>query len=173
MVLGYNHNIMYKGEVFHVQTEDSGVVNPHIITVLYRGGVIISSKKTNYSDIMKMDNLEVVVEELMKEQHKGMMRRLKAGEFDEKAFSFKAKLMENYEIPTPAPEADHIAQPFLSAISSGSASKADVSLLFELPQQPVETESALQLKETAQPDASTKAENLDEAVLSFFGPRDK
>lgn len=28
MLLGYNHNITYKGEVFHVQTEDSGVKNP-------------------------------------------------------------------------------------------------------------------------------------------------
>ena len=87
MVLGYNHNVMYKGEIFHVQTEDSGVTNPHIITLLYRGGAILSSKKTSYADILKMDKLQVVVEELMKEQHKEMMRRLKAGDFDEKAFS--------------------------------------------------------------------------------------
>ncbi|HXE95560.1 MAG TPA: hypothetical protein VN642_04100 [Dongiaceae bacterium] len=87
MVQGFNHNLMYKGVVFHVQTEDSGVANPHIITVLYRGGVVISSKKTPYADILKMDNLKAVVEELMKEQHKEMMRRLKAGEYDEKAFS--------------------------------------------------------------------------------------
>jgi hypothetical protein len=95
MVLGYNHNVMYKGQVFHVQTEDSGVANPHIITLLYRGGMIVSSKKINYSDILKMDKLEVVVEELMKEQHKEMMRRLKAGDFDEKAFSITAPLIEN------------------------------------------------------------------------------
>src|SRR5450631_1605278 len=86
MVLGFNHNVMYKGELFHVQTEDSGIAIPHIITLLYRGGVILCSKKTSYSDILKMDNIEVVVEELMKEQHKEMMRRLKAGEFDERAF---------------------------------------------------------------------------------------
>ena len=86
MIMGFNHNLMYKGEMFHVQTEDSGIANPHIITVLYRGGVIISSKKTSYADIIKMECLGEVVEELMKEQHKGMMRRLKAGEFDEKAF---------------------------------------------------------------------------------------
>ena len=91
MIMGFNHNLMYKGEMFHVQTEDSGIANPHIITVLYRGGVIISSKKTSYADIIKMERLEVIVEELMKEQHKGMMRRLKAGEFDEKAFSGNAR----------------------------------------------------------------------------------
>ncbi len=86
MVLGFNHNIQYKGEIFHIQTEDSGVSTPHIITLLYRGGIIIASKKTSYADIIKVENLEQVVEELMKEQHKDILRRLKSGEFDEKAF---------------------------------------------------------------------------------------
>jgi hypothetical protein len=45
MLLGYNHNINYKGSVFHIQTEDSGIKNPHIITLLYREGVILCSKK--------------------------------------------------------------------------------------------------------------------------------
>ncbi|MFZ4854996.1 MAG: hypothetical protein ACOYL3_01245 [Desulfuromonadaceae bacterium] len=135
MVLGYNHNLMYKGEIFHVQTEDSGVIKPHIITLLYRGGVIISSKKTSYADILKMDNLDVVVEELMKEQHKEMMRRLKAGEFDEKAFSLNARLIENYEIPVLAPETDPVAELFSAKSSRGNASKGAVSLLFELPQE--------------------------------------
>jgi hypothetical protein len=37
-VTGFNHNIKYKGKVYHVQTEDSGVNNPHIITHLFVGG---------------------------------------------------------------------------------------------------------------------------------------
>ena len=173
MVLGFNHNITYKGEVFHVQTEDSGVANPHIITLLYRGGVIISSKKTSYSDILKMDNLELVVEELMKEQHKEMMRRLKAGDYDEKAFSVNARLIENYEIPMLAPEADSIAEFFSSVTPSGSAPEKGVSLLFELPQQPAKKDPDLQAKKPAPPDAIKKVVNLDEAILSFFGPREK
>jgi len=173
MVLGFNHNLQYKGEVFHVQTEDSGVANPHIITLLYRGGVIICSKKTSYSDILKMDNLEVVVEELMKEQHKDMMRRLKSGEFDEKAFSFKPQLIENYEIPTLAPEADPVADIFSSTPSSGTASKGNVSMLFELPNQPAKNDTAPQDKKAAAVDANSKVVNLDEAILSFFGPREK
>lgn len=86
MVVGFNHNVRYKGDIFHIQTEDSGINAPHIITLLYRGGTIISSKKTSYADIIKMENLEQVVEELMKEQHKEMLRRLKAGDFDARAF---------------------------------------------------------------------------------------
>jgi len=86
MIVGFNHNIGYKGELFHVQTEDSGLANPHIITLLYRGGTILASAKTSYADIIKADQLEVVVESIMKEQHKKMMRRLKGGEFDERIF---------------------------------------------------------------------------------------
>lgn len=82
MVVGFNHNFSYKGQVYHVQTEDSGIKNPHIITLLYRGGTILASKKTSYADIIKFDNLESVVEDLMKTQHREMLRLLKNGEFD-------------------------------------------------------------------------------------------
>jgi hypothetical protein len=173
MVLGYNHNLIYKGEMFHVQTEDSGVSNPHIITLLYRGGVIISSKKTSYSDILKMESLEVVVEELMKEQHKDMMRRLKAGEYDEKAFSFKAQLIENYEIPTLAPEVDPIAGLFSSTLSSVSSSKGSLSQLFQLPQQSVNNIASSNTDSAVSANTTSKVVNLDEAILSFFGPREK
>jgi len=87
MVPGYNHNIVYKGVAFHIQTEDSGVRNPLITTLLYRGGSIIASKKTDYSDIIMAEMLEKVVEDLMKEQHKDMLRRLKSGEFDNRIVS--------------------------------------------------------------------------------------
>lgn len=83
MVVGFNHNFTYKGTVYHIQTEDSGVKSPTIVTLLYHGGTILASRKTSYADITKVDNLEQVVEELMKEQHKGMLRSLKNGEFDE------------------------------------------------------------------------------------------
>lgn len=82
MVVGFNHNFRYKGEVYHIQTEDNGLRSPNIVTLLYQGGTILASKKTSYADILRVDNLAQVVEELMKEQHKEMLRSLKAGEFD-------------------------------------------------------------------------------------------
>lgn len=83
MVLGFNHNIKHNGKVYHIQTEDSGVETPHIITLLYVGGTIITRDKTSYADILKIDNLETVVKELMEEQHKGMLKKLVSGAFDE------------------------------------------------------------------------------------------
>ncbi|MDD2899804.1 MAG: hypothetical protein PHI31_13960 [Desulfuromonadaceae bacterium] len=147
--------------------------NPHIITLLYRGGIIISSKKTSYSDILKIENLEIVVEELMKEQHKEMMRRLKAGEFDEKAFSIKAQLIENYKIPTLEPEADKIADIFAPSTPSHSAVKGDVSLLFELTPPSEIVELPLKDEKNKASDAKGPVVNLDEAILSFFGSREK
>lgn len=83
MVVGFNHNFRYKGELYHVQTEDSGVRNPHIVTLLYTGGSIIASKKTSYAHLLQSDNLEKQVEETMKAQHREMLRRLRDGELDD------------------------------------------------------------------------------------------
>jgi hypothetical protein len=44
-ILGFNHNIRHRGVVFHVQTEDSGVDNPHLFTHLFHGGTILSTRK--------------------------------------------------------------------------------------------------------------------------------
>jgi hypothetical protein len=103
MVVGYNHNIWYKGESFHVQTEDGGPGNPFITTLLYHGGSIVASKKTGYSDIIKVEMLEKVVEELMQEQHKDMLRRLKAGDFDERAFPGSSPSTRSQQIPAQSP----------------------------------------------------------------------
>jgi hypothetical protein len=82
-ITGFNHNIRHKGKLYHIQTEDSGVSNPHIITHLFVGGNILASKKTSYADIVNAENLPEVVRELMEEQHKEMLRNLLNGTYDE------------------------------------------------------------------------------------------
>lgn len=82
MVTGFNHNIKHRGQIFHVQTEDSGVDNPHIITHLFIGGNILASKKTPYGDIVHAENLPEVVRALMEDQHKEMLRNLINGVYD-------------------------------------------------------------------------------------------
>ena len=103
MVVGFNHNFTYKGTIFHIQTEDSGRKSPTIVTLLYHGGTILASRKTSYADIAKVDSLDQVVEELMKEQHKGMLRSLKNGEFDDVIERYeKGGLIAQSEVPAPA-----------------------------------------------------------------------
>jgi len=81
MLTGFNTDFRYKGIVYHVQTEDNGVNNPSIVTLLYRGGAILASRKTSYADILKFEKLDKVVRELMEEQHKQVIRDLVGGRF--------------------------------------------------------------------------------------------
>ncbi len=82
MVAGFNHNVQYQGRVYHVQTEDSGVENPHVITHLFVGGNILASQKTGYGAFLGSPDLERRVREVMERQHKEMLRRLVSGAFD-------------------------------------------------------------------------------------------
>jgi hypothetical protein len=79
MLVGYNTNIKFKGTVYHVQTEDSGIKNPFIITLLYYKGTILSSKKISYAQYAASPDYKKQVRELMKEQHKSMIKELVAG----------------------------------------------------------------------------------------------
>lgn len=101
-VTGFNHNIKHKGKVYHVQTEDSGVNNPHIITHLFVGGNILASKKTSYADILNAENLAEVVRELMEEQHKEMLRNLINGVYD----NYESAATRHYQPGQLAPEAE-------------------------------------------------------------------
>ena len=84
-VVGFNHNVKYGARVYHVQTEDSGLPHAHYITHLFVGGNIVASTKTSYSDKASDPNLAGVVRALMEGQHKAMLKRLVAGEFNELA----------------------------------------------------------------------------------------
>ncbi|MEZ4270674.1 MAG: hypothetical protein R3C68_04345 [Myxococcota bacterium] len=74
----------YQDCVYHVQTEDSGVDNPHIITHLFVGGNIIESAKTSYAQLLGSEDLEKQLVALMQGQHKQMLKGLIRGQFDAK-----------------------------------------------------------------------------------------
>jgi hypothetical protein len=90
-VVGFNHNVKYGPRVYHVQTEDSGLPHAHYITHLFLGGNIVSSLKTSYADKTAQPNLAGVVRSLMEGQHKFMLKRLVAGEFDEQVERLSAQ----------------------------------------------------------------------------------
>ncbi len=100
MIPGYNHNIKYSGQIVHVQTEDSGVKNPHIITHLFVGGNIIESRKTSYADIVSNENLDDMIKELMQNQHKAMIKGPIKGEYDE---NLAIRSKNAYMLDGPAP----------------------------------------------------------------------
>jgi hypothetical protein len=81
--LGFNNDLKYKGLVYHVQTEDSGLDKPHVITHLFAdGGRIIKSFKRTYANDVGKDDVTNIVRELMKGQHMEMVLSLREGRFD-------------------------------------------------------------------------------------------
>lgn len=83
-VLGFNHNFQYQGRRYHVQTEDSGLPHAHYITHLFLGGNVVASVKTSYAGQIADPELPKIVRGLMETQHKGLVRQLMAGEFNER-----------------------------------------------------------------------------------------
>jgi hypothetical protein len=85
-LLGYNTNVRHKGKLYHIQTEDSGIDHPHIITHLFAdGGRIVASKKTSYAERVGNEGLQDTVKKLMQAQHKAMFIALRDGVYDEEA----------------------------------------------------------------------------------------
>jgi hypothetical protein len=107
MVTGFNHNIKHRGKAYHIQTEDSGLGNPHITTHLFVGGNILASKNTGYADIVGAENLAQVVRELMEEQHKEMLRNLVNGVYDDvdAALAAQARAYQPGQLATVDPPA--------------------------------------------------------------------
>ena len=117
MIPGFNHNIKHKGRIFHIQTEDSGPKNPHIITHLFVGGNILSSKKTQYSDLVGQPDYEKTVRSMMEEQHKQMLRNLVNGVFD------TVESAPAYHLDGPAPMNFTAVSPATSSMAGDNAFK--------------------------------------------------
>lgn len=92
-LLGYNTNVRHKGRVFHIQTEDSGIARPHVITHLFAdGGRVLKTAKTSYAELVSADDVQVQVKKLMQDQHRAMFVALRDGHFD-----------AQFDVPTAAP----------------------------------------------------------------------
>lgn len=82
-LVGFNNNVRYRGRRFHIQTEDSGVSRPHIITQLFAdGGRVIKSLRTEYTEHLERPDRPTIVHRLMREQHLAMALDLRDGRLD-------------------------------------------------------------------------------------------
>jgi hypothetical protein len=81
--VGFNNNVKYKNQTFHIQTEDSGLNKPHVITHLFAdGGRVIKSHKRSYASHVTHDDVVPFVRQLMKSQQLEMALALRDGRFD-------------------------------------------------------------------------------------------
>lgn len=82
MLPGFNHDVRHGGRVFHVQTEDSGPDAAQVTTHLFLDGAVLATRKSSYADLRDAPDRPALVRRRMEEQHKELLRRLVAGEFD-------------------------------------------------------------------------------------------
>ncbi len=83
MITGFNTDVNYEGRVFHVQTEDKGVENPVVESLVYTGGEIITSRRTSYGDLARSSEYsESEVARRMEGQHQAIIREILYGRFD-------------------------------------------------------------------------------------------
>ena len=115
-LLGFNHNVKYRGRIFHVQTEDSGPSSPRIFTHLYFGGTILASKKHEYDPAAPED----LVRGLMQSQHKGILRELKSARHDARLSTFFGALGQALDAPATGEGEDRALD--LDAIPTAAAS---------------------------------------------------
>ena len=91
MITGFNTDIKHNEKVYHIQTEDKGLQNPYIESLVYVGGEILASKKTSYAEQLKGGGAdEKWIGGLMEQQHRTMIAAIKRGRFDGPAESTKA-----------------------------------------------------------------------------------
>ncbi len=81
MIVGFNTDVVYRGETFHVQTEEKGVNNPTIETLVYHAGEILLSRRISYSHLLNQKDMRDTVKQMMKNQHDSVIGELKQGNF--------------------------------------------------------------------------------------------
>lgn len=82
MITGFNTDIKHNERVYHIQTEDKGLQNPYVESLVYVGGEILASKKTSYADKMVDGFDEKLIGTLMEHQHRTMIAAIKRGKLD-------------------------------------------------------------------------------------------
>lgn len=82
MLTGFNRDVRHGGRVFHVQTEDAGPEAALVTSHLFLSGAVVATARASYADLLGAPDLAARVRRLMEEQHKALLRRLVAGEFD-------------------------------------------------------------------------------------------
>jgi hypothetical protein len=90
MITGYNTDVRHGEVVFHVQTEDKGLSNPFIESLVYVGGQVLASKRVSYAEMLAAGKEEKEIVTLMDHQHRTMIAAIRHGKLDAKLASLTA-----------------------------------------------------------------------------------
>jgi hypothetical protein len=179
-LLGFNNNVRHKGRVFHIQTEDSGIRHPHIITHLFAdGGRILKTTKTSYAEHVGENGISETVRAMMKEQHKAMFIALRDGQLDHLLADLPlAERAQPQAAPPPAPvapappppvaapvtpEVVEAAPPALEAVASAAPRDGAVVVVDRDPAYAATASFAIATTEAPAPGARADADGAEDA----------
>lgn len=83
MITGYNTDVENGGVVYHVQTEDKGLENPIVMSLVYAGGAILAAKRSSYADLIAAGFEETALAERLRRQHRLICAAIHSGRIDE------------------------------------------------------------------------------------------
>jgi hypothetical protein len=84
MITGYNTDVRHGEVVFHVQTEDKGISNPFIESLVYVGGQVLASKRASYAEMIAEGKEDKDIVAFMDHQHRTMIAAIRHGKLDSK-----------------------------------------------------------------------------------------
>jgi hypothetical protein len=90
MITGYNTDVRHGEVVFHVQTEDKGISNPFIESLVYVGGQVLASKRASYAEMIAEGKEDKDIVALMDHQHRTMIAAIRHGKLDSKMVALMA-----------------------------------------------------------------------------------
>lgn len=82
MTNGYNTRFDYKGAKFLVQTQNKGMSDHYVESLIYKSGQLLTSRKTFYTSFLNSPNLKKMIARILDEQHKIVLQEIADGKFD-------------------------------------------------------------------------------------------
>jgi hypothetical protein len=154
MITGYNTDVRHGEIVLHVQTEDKGVDNPFLESVIYVRGQVLAAKRSGYAQLLDEGKGAVEIAAMMEHQHRTILAAIKAGRFDGKLEQvFGAR-------PPESGDGDTILRSTTVAAGVGEMDGAPAP-----PDLPLAT---AKVEEAAAPESQEAGPTLDQVILEYL-----
>ncbi|MBM3804209.1 MAG: hypothetical protein FJW26_18070 [Acidimicrobiia bacterium] len=80
MITGFNTDVKHGDTVYHVQTEDKGVKNPLLLSLIYVKGAILDAFRVRYEDFLTSGRFsEALLQRILDFQHRQIVGAIKRG----------------------------------------------------------------------------------------------
>lgn len=168
MITGYNTDVRHREVVFHVQTEDKGMANPYIESLVYVGGQVLASKRASYAAMLAEGKDEKDIVAMMDLQHRTMIAAIRHGKLDEKLAALtQGRATGHHPVVTAAPSGPQAAAHATGQVQAPAAAVAPPPpVLSAAP--PIEPAAASPLPPLPPRPAAASERTLDQVILEYL-----